>query len=166
MTTTFLLGGARSGKSRLAQRTAEACEGPLTYIATGEARDAEMAGRIASHRADRGPRWTTLECPIDVAGAVGAVREGAALVDCLTLWLSNIMLAGRDVETDVGELVGSLEQASVPLFIVSNEVGLGIVPETALGRTFRDEAGRLNQLIAAASARVLFVAAGFALPLK
>lgn len=166
MTTTLFLGGARSGKSRLAQEAAEACGGPLTYLATGEARDDEMADRIARHRADRGPRWATVECPIDLAGAIASLHHGAAVVDCLTLWLSNIMLAEREVDAHAAALVDVVRTAAVPLFIVSNEVGLGIVPDTPLGRAFRDEAGRLNQAVAAAADTVFFVAAGLALPLK
>ncbi len=166
MATTLFLGGARSGKSRLAQAAAEACAGPLTYLATGEARDEEMTDRIARHRADRGPRWTTVECPIDLPDAIAALQEGSAVIDCLTLWLTNVMLAGHDVGTATTAFVRAVELCPVPLFIVSNEVGLGIVPNTALGRVFRDEAGRLNQTVAAIADTVLFVAAGLALPLK
>lgn len=166
MAVTVFLGGARSGKSRLAQRAAEVSSGPLTYIATAEPRDAEMADRIARHRADRGRRWITLERPIDLADAIGSLEAGAAVIDCLTLWLTNVMLADLDVSAATDTLVAAIERSPVPLFIVSNEVGGGIVPETPLGRAFRDEAGRLNQAVAAAADVVLFVVAGLVLPLK
>ena len=163
---TLFLGGARSGKSRLAQRTAEMCPGPLTYVATGEAGDDEMAARIAQHQADRSERWRTLECPLELPAAINAVTDGALLVDCLTLWLSNLMLTGQPVETRTTELVSALEERALPVFLVSNEVGMGIVPDHPLGRAFRDEAGRLNQAVAAAADAVWFVIAGRGLPLQ
>ena len=168
MTTTLFLGGARSGKSRLAQEAAERCDGALLYLATGEAGDDEMADRIARHRAERGPRWRTVECPIALPRAIAAASPdaGALLVDCLTLWLSNLMLAGRDVAAARDDLIDALGATSTPVMVVSNEVGLGLVPETPLGRAFRDEAGRLNQAVAARADTVLFVAAGLSLPLK
>jgi len=165
-TTSLFLGGARSGKSRLAQAAAEACDGPLAYIATAEAGDAEMAERIARHRADRGARWTTIECPVALADTIAAHPDGAMLVDCLTLWLSNLMLGGHDVARHGEALVAAMAARRAPLFLVSNEVGLGLVPETPLGRAFRDEAGRLNQAVAAAAGSVTFVAAGLPLRMK
>ncbi|MEN2786592.1 bifunctional adenosylcobinamide kinase/adenosylcobinamide-phosphate guanylyltransferase [Sphingomonas qilianensis] len=165
-TTTMFLGGARSGKSRLAQAAAEACPGPLIYLATAQPFDAEMATRIAHHRADRGPRWATVECPLALPEAIGAVTEGAILIDCLTLWLSNLMLGEHDIAARSADLIGALDRATLPLFVVSNEVGLGIVPEYPLGRAFRDAAGRLNQAVAAQAHRVFFVAAGMVLPLQ
>ena len=162
---TLFLGGARSGKSRLAQAAAEALPGPLVYLATAEAGDDEMADRIARHRADRAERWRTVECPIDLPRAIGA-SDGVVLVDCLTLWLSNLMLGGHDVEAAGVALVTAVAAVRAPLFLVSNEVGLGLVPETPLGRSFRDAAGRLNQAVAAAATRVVFVAAGLPLTLK
>ena len=164
--TTLFLGGARSGKSRLAQQAAEACSGRLTYIATGEAGDDEMAARIARHQADRGERWRTIECPTGLPAAIGAVNDGAVLVDCLTLWLSNLMLAGQPVAARTTDLVSALDSCALPVFLVSNEVGLGIVPDHPLGRAFRDEAGRLNQAVAAAADAVWFVIGGRALPLQ
>lgn len=164
--TTLFLGGARSGKSRLAQQAAEAHAGSLTYIATAEAGDDEMAGRIARHQADRGARWRTVECPVELPAAISAVEDGAVLVDCLTLWLSNLMLAGHPVAARTNELATALDTCALPVFLVSNEVGLGIVPEHPLGRAFRDEAGRLNQSVAAAAGTVFFVAAGRVLPLQ
>ena len=167
MTITLFLGGARSGKSRLAQEAAERHDGPLTYLATGEAGDGEMAARIARHRADRGPRWTTVECPLDLPRAIREVPAGAAaiLVDCLTLWLSNLMMADRDLAAATADLIAALADARTPAMIVSNEVGLGIVPATPLGRAFRDEAGRLNQAVAARADVAVFVVAGLVLPL-
>jgi adenosylcobinamide kinase/adenosylcobinamide-phosphate guanylyltransferase len=164
--TTLFLGGARSGKSRLAQSTAEACTGPLLYVATAEAGDDEMAERIARHRADRGARWTTIDCPLALAETIAAHPLQPVLVDCLTLWLSNLMLGGHEVDRDVGALTSAIAARRAPLFLVSNEVGLGLVPETPLGRAFRDEAGRLNQAVAAAAGSVIFVAAGLALRMK
>lgn len=169
----LVLGGARSGKTAHALAVAEALGARRVYVATAEAGDAEMAARIARHRAERGAGWRTVEAPLALAGALaGGAAEGAAegadvlLVDCLTLWLSNLMLAGREVEAATGELLAALARAPAPVVLVSNEVGLGLVPETPLGRAFRDAQGRLNQRVAAAVARVDFVAAGIALPLK
>ena len=148
---TLILGGARSGKSLYAERLVEgaACAG--TYCATAEAGDREMAQRIAAHRARRGRFWRTVEEPLAVASVIAdeATAERPLLVDCLTLWLSNLLLAGRLVDEDA-----------------ANEVGLGLVPETPLGRQFRDAAGRLNQEIAAIADRVVFMAAGLPLVLK
>lgn len=166
--TLFLLGGARSGKSRLAQARAEALAGDLVFLATGQAFDAEMEDRIAGHRADRGPRWRTVEAPLDLPGAIRA--EGRAgrvlLADCLTLWASNLLLADRDMEAATADLVAAIGAASGPLILVANEVGLGIVPDNALARRFRDAAGRINQAVAAVAGEVLFVAAGLPLRLK
>ena len=164
--TTLFLGGARSGKSRLAQHTAEACGGALTYLATGEGRDTEMADRIARHRADRGPRWRTVECPLALPEAIMAVESGAILIDCLTLWLSNLMLAEQDVAARTRDLLAAIAAMPHPIVIVTNEVGLGIVPDHPLGRAFRDEAGRLNQAVAAQADAAYFVAAGLVLRLQ
>ena len=166
MITTLFLGGARSGKSRLAQAAAETCDDPLLYIATAEAGDAEMAERIARHRADRGDRWATVECPIELAAAIAAENDKVILVDCLTLWLSNLMLGGADLARHSDSLADAIAQHDAPLFLVSNEVGLGLVPETPLGRAFRDEAGRLNQRVAAMADSVILVAAGLPLRMK
>lgn len=166
--TLLVLGGTRSGKSRYAQQRAEACSGALTYIATAQAFDAEMTERIDNHRSDRGPRWTTLEAPINLPGAIGqASRDaGAVLVDCLTLWLSNLMLADMERDAQTAALIAAIQRCSCPLILVTNEVGLGIVPDNALARAFRDEAGHLNQAIAAAVHEVQFVAAGLPLRMK
>jgi adenosylcobinamide kinase/adenosylcobinamide-phosphate guanylyltransferase len=165
---TLVLGGARSGKSRFAEGLVETHAGPRVYLATAEAADAEMAGRIRRHRARRGAGWTTIEVPLDLAGALeSAGRDGAALlVDCLTLWLSNLIAAGRDVERETQVLLQALPRLGGSVVFVSNEVGLGIVPDNALARAFRDHAGRLHQSVAAASNRVYFVAAGLPLLMK
>ena len=166
--TLLVLGGARSGKSRFAQARAEAEEGALVYIATGQAFDTEMAERIERHRADRGPRWRTVEAPLALAGAIAAeARPGqVVLVDCLTLWASHLMLGEQDIEAETKRLAEAIRAARGPLIVVSNEVGLGIVPENALARRFRDVAGRINQAVAEIVAEAVFVAAGLPLRLK
>lgn len=166
--TTLILGGARSGKSRFAQGLAEQADGRLIYVATAGAYDAEMEDRIERHRLDRGKRWETVEEQYDLAGVIA--RRGLTgtvlLVDCLTLWLSNLMLAEKN-RTDASErLVAALERQEGHVIFVSNEVGWGIVPETPLGRAFRDEAGRLNQVLAAQADAVALVVAGLPLWLK
>lgn len=166
---TLVLGGARSGKSAFAEHLARETGLDRVYIATAEASDDEMVARIARHRADRATAgWRTIEEPLDLAGVL--CREAAPsrviLVDCLTLWLSNAMLAGQDVAQAHSGLIAALAAVGGPVVIVSNEVGLGLVPETALGRDFRDAQGRLNQAVAAAASTVLFVAAGLPLVLK
>ena len=165
MATTLILGGARSGKTSLALRRAEAGPGRPVMIATAEALDAEMAERIARHRAERGPDWRTVEAPLALAEALeGLAKDEIAVVDCLTLWLSNLMHAGRDPEAETLGLIKAL--AGREVILVSNEVGLGIVPEHPLGRRFRDAAGRMNQALAAAADNALFVVAGLPLVLK
>ncbi|QQN73351.1 bifunctional adenosylcobinamide kinase/adenosylcobinamide-phosphate guanylyltransferase [Croceicoccus sp. YJ47] len=168
MSALLVLGGARSGKSRHAQLWTEGTPGRLAYIATAQAFDAEMTDRIARHREDRGERWHTVEAPFDLSGAIGqaAVHHDAILVDCLTLWLSNCMLAERDIDAGTRALEQAIAACDVPIALVANEVGLSIVPDNALARRFRDEAGRLNQRIAAIADHVVFVAAGLPLPLK
>ena len=165
---TLVLGGARSGKSRHAERLIEAAAPHALYLATAEARDAEMAERIRHHRARRGARWTTLEEPYHLTDRLltEARPDRPILVDCLTLWLSNHLLAGHDVEAEVASLAAALPRLGGPVVLVANEVGLGIVPENALARAFRDHAGRLNQAVAAAAQRVVFIAAGLPLVLK
>jgi adenosylcobinamide kinase / adenosylcobinamide-phosphate guanylyltransferase len=163
---TLVLGGARSGKSRFAETLLAERSGARLYLATADAGDAEMAARIQKHRARRGPGWRVVEAPLDVAGAIAKAGEAAVLLDCLTLWLSNLMAAGRDVEADTEELCQVLSGAKAPVVVVSNEVGLGIVPDNTLAREFRDHAGRLNQRVAALADRVYFLAAGLPLILK
>ena len=165
---TLVLGGARSGKSRHAEALCEAAAASGTYCATATAGDAEMAARIAAHRARRGPFWRTIEAPLDLAGAIrdASAPHAPLLVDCLTLWLSNLMLAGRDPEAEAAALEAACAGLAGPVVLVANEVGLGIVPDNALARAFRDAAGRLNQRMAARADRVVFVAAGLPLVLK
>jgi adenosylcobinamide kinase/adenosylcobinamide-phosphate guanylyltransferase len=163
----LVLGGARSGKSRHAEALVTALPPPWLYIATGEPRDNEMAARIAAHRARRGVQWRTVEAPRDLAGALASAPAGAAvLVDCLTLWLSNVMLAGADVEVEIARLERALADRGGHTVLVANEVGLGIVPDNALARRFRDAAGRLNQRLAAAADRVVLLVAGVPVKVK
>jgi adenosylcobinamide kinase/adenosylcobinamide-phosphate guanylyltransferase len=143
-----------------------ACPAPWLYVATAEAHDDEMAERIATHRARRGADWRTVDAPRDLAGALASASAGAVLVDCLTLWLSNLMLADADIAAETARLEEALTRAVVPVVLVSNEVGLGIVPENALARRFRDAQGRLNQQIAARADRVVMMVAGLPLVVK
>jgi adenosylcobinamide kinase / adenosylcobinamide-phosphate guanylyltransferase len=168
LATTLVLGGARSGKSAFAERMVAESSLARVYLATATAGDGEMSERIAHHRNRRGPDWTTVEEPIALIDVLTQIsRPGSAvLVDCLTLWLSNLMLAGRDPDIEGKRLVGFLDVAANPIVLVSNEVGLGIVPESRLGRDFRDAQGRLNQLVAAVVPNVVFIAAGLPLWLK
>jgi adenosylcobinamide kinase / adenosylcobinamide-phosphate guanylyltransferase len=164
---TLVLGGARSGKSRYAEALVEAAAPRGLYCATAEAGDDEMRTRITAHRARRGPFWQTIEAPLNLTGAIAeASPDRPLLIDCLTLWLSNLLLAGCPLAADFATLRASLRDAAGPIVLVANEVGLGLVPKTPLGRRFRDEAGRLNQSMAAIADRVVFVAAGLPLVLK
>lgn len=166
---TLVLGGARSGKSRHAQELAEArAPGRLVFVATAQAFDAEMADRIARHRADRDGRWETVEAPLDLAQALDALDgpDTAVLVDCLTLWASNLLLAEEPWEQRLDALLAAIARFSGRIVLVSNEVGLGIVPDNALARRFRDMAGTINQQVAAHVDRVRFMAAGLSIDLK
>lgn len=164
MALTFLIGGARSGKSTMALRLASAFAGPVAVIATAEARDDDMAGRIAEHRAARPSTWTTIEEPLDLARAVDAVGEGTfVLLDCLTLWVSNALEAGRpdgELVAEAAALASTLAARRTPSVVVSNEVGLGIVPANALARRYRDLLGRVNAAVAAVADRSFLVVAG------
>lgn len=170
MTTTLVLGGARSGKSAYAQARAEAAAGDVgrpIMIVTAQAFDDEMRARIARHRADRDDRWATREAPIDLVGAISSLEASdVAVVDCLTLWLSNQMAVDADIEAASTALVKAAASTPARLWLVSNEVGWGIVPDNALARQFRDQAGRLHQKLAAAADEAVLVVAGLPLTLK
>ncbi|MGY4290483.1 adenosylcobinamide kinase/adenosylcobinamide-phosphate guanylyltransferase [Bradyrhizobium sp. LM2.7] len=167
MAVILITGGARSGKSKRAEARARAFPGRPVYVATAEALDAEMEERIATHRARRGTDWIEREVPLDLAQALVATDGGGArLVDCLTLWLSNLLHAERDWEREVTELAGVLPRFKSPVLLVTNEVGLGIVPDNALARCFRDAAGIMNQIIADVADEVEFVVAGLPMRLK
>jgi adenosylcobinamide kinase / adenosylcobinamide-phosphate guanylyltransferase len=164
---TLVLGGARSGKSAHAERLVTAHPGPWHYLATAEPLDAEMADRIARHQARRGAGWITRQVPLELADALDGTEPGRALlVDCLTLWLSNLMLAGGDVDAESDRLAAALTRPRGPWVAVSNEVGLGIVPDNALARRFRDAAGRLNQRVAALADAVVLTVAGIPVQVK
>ena len=173
---TLVLGGARAGKSSFAERCVldAARDGRALYVATTDAAlslrhgDADMLARIAIHRAQRGAGWETIEAPHDLPAVLAATRTDPRpmLADCLTLWLTNLMLADRDVAGEAASLLAAFDDRAAPLVLVANEVGLGVVPDNPLGRRFRDEAGRLNQRVATRADRVVFVAAGLPLTLK
>ncbi|MGT2439462.1 bifunctional adenosylcobinamide kinase/adenosylcobinamide-phosphate guanylyltransferase [Bradyrhizobium betae] len=167
MAVILITGGARSGKSKRAETRTRAFPGQPVYVATAEALDAEMEARIATHRARRGTDWVEREVPLDLVPALAASDGGGArLVDCLTLWLSNLMHAERNWEREVTELAGALPRLESPVVLVTNEVGLGIVPDNALARSYRDAAGIMNQTIAAIADEVEFVVAGLPMKLK
>ncbi len=163
---TLVLGGARSGKSARALQLA--AKSPHTFVATAEALDDEMAERIALHQSERDQSWSLVEAPLDLADAIlqHSAPDAIVLVDCLTLWLSNIMHAGHDCADETVKLVAALASAKGSVVLVSNEVGMGLAPDNALGRRFRDEQGRLNRRVAEHSTVVEFVAAGLPLKLK
>ena len=163
---TFVIGGARSGKSRYAESLIAALPPPWNYVATAEAADSEMTARISAHRERRGANWRTIEAPRELQAALAACGAGPVLVDCLTLWLSNLMLAEMEIEQEIEKLEAALAAAAAPVVVVANEVGLGIVPSFPLGRRFRDMQGILNQRIAARADRVVLMVAGLPLALK
>ena len=162
---TLVLGGARSGKSAYAEALIEAHPGPWLYLATAQAFDDEMVDRIAQHRARRAGAWHTRDVPLALPEAV-AEAEGPVLVDCLTLWLTNLILAEADLDHATERLLAACADAPGPLVLVGNEVGLGIVPHNALARRFRDAAGRLHQRLAARADRVVLTVAGLPLIVK
>lgn len=167
-TVTLVLGGARSGKSQYAEKLIAASGLIPVYLATAAALDGEMGERIAHHRDRRGAEWLTIEEQFALVETIAreARPDRILLVDCLTLWLSNITFADRDIPAEQARLVAQLGECAGPVILVSNEIGLGLVPETALGRRFRDAQGRLNQAVAEVATRVVFVAAGLPLVLK
>jgi adenosylcobinamide kinase/adenosylcobinamide-phosphate guanylyltransferase len=163
----LILGGARSGKSMFAERLATTANRPRAYVATSQAFDTEMEAKIAKHRQDRGPDWHTIEAPLDLEAALAEVSSNSiVMIDCLTLWLSNQMLAEADIDAEITKLLTVLSATPNPVICVSNEVGMGLVPDTPLGRQFRDHQGRLNHKIAEQSDLAVFVAAGLPLVLK
>jgi adenosylcobinamide kinase/adenosylcobinamide-phosphate guanylyltransferase len=163
----LVTGGARSGKSTRAEARARAFPGRPVYVATAEALDAEMRERIAKHRARRGNEWLECETPLELVTALAETDgQGARLVDCLTLWLSNLMHAERDWEREAILLAEMLARQNSPVVLVTNEVGLGIVPDNALARRFRDAAGILNQMVARVADEVEFVVAGLPMRVK
>ncbi len=166
--TTFILGGARSGKSGYGEKLVLNTKLHPVYIATAQAHDDEMRTRIAEHKNRRNTNWTTIEEPLALCEVLSnhATPANALLVDCLTLWLSNLMMAGKDIEEEAARLVGLIPELAGPVVFVSNEIGMGLVPETSVGRTFRDHQGRLNQRIARVADSVQFIAAGYPLILK
>jgi adenosylcobinamide kinase/adenosylcobinamide-phosphate guanylyltransferase len=164
---TLVLGGARSGKSAYAEKLITAHSPPWTYIATAEVLDDEMRARVEAHRIRRGEEWRTLEAPQELTNAIAAApRDCPLLIDCLTLWLSNRLLAGADFSADRAALVEALSLRAAPTVAVSSEVGLSIVPDNALARAFRDAAGELHQGVAKLAARVALVAAGYPIMVK
>jgi adenosylcobinamide kinase/adenosylcobinamide-phosphate guanylyltransferase len=164
---TLVLGGARSGKSRYAEAITMASPQPWIYIATAEPFDDEMLARIAEHRSRRGDEWQTVDAPTDLAGAIeDAPRDHTVLVDCLTLWLNNLMFRKINIEMAIENLEAALAEREAPTVLVSNEVGFGIVPDNAEARRFRDLQGRLNQRIAAMAGRVVLMVAGIPMFVK
>ncbi len=161
----FILGGARSGKSTRALTLADN-HPPKVFVATAEALDDEMAERIRLHQAERGPDWALIEAPVDIAQVIAAQTEGVLVIDCLTLWLSNLMHHERDLAAATTELLDALKATPARIILVSNEVGLSIAPENALARRFRDAQGRLNQQVAATADHVELIAAGLPITLK
>jgi adenosylcobinamide kinase / adenosylcobinamide-phosphate guanylyltransferase len=181
MTRTLVLGGARSGKSAHAEQLAAGSGKSVVVIATAQAGDAEMAARIACHRQQRNAAWTTVEECFDLGGAIArcSAPDRLVLVDCMTVWLSNLLFSEPQEFPEIGEvippdcfheqrarLLQALQQATGDVILVSNEVGMGVVPQGAVSRWFVDEAGRLNQAVAAICERAIFVAAGLPLALK
>jgi adenosylcobinamide kinase / adenosylcobinamide-phosphate guanylyltransferase len=164
---TLLLGGARSGKSALALELASSWGGPVTVIATAEARDEEMAERIEVHRAERPGEWETVEEPLALEPALASAHvDAAVIVDCLSLWVANLLERGEDAELRSAAAADAAQARSAPTIVVSNEVGLGVVPPSELGRRYRDVLGRVNQHWAAAADEAALVVAGRKLPLQ
>ena len=167
MTISFFIGGARSGKSKSAEIHTLKFGLPATYIATCEVLDEEMAQRVKKHQARRDESWSTLFTPLKLADEIKKIGSNKPiLVDCLTLWLSNHLLKNNDLEREIDELANSLKNSNANIVLVSNEVGTGIVPDNALAREFRDNAGFMNQKIASVSDEVYWVVAGIQTQIK
>lgn len=163
----LFLGGASSGKSALAERLVKSQPGPHVYLATAQALDNEMRLKILKHRTDRGSEWKTIEAPLDLDGALAKIPSGGCvLVDCVTFWLSNHLLAESSIRTETAALIAALKGCRAPVVLVSNEVGQGVVPDNSLGRKFRDAQGVLNQQLAAEAELVVLATAGLPLVLK
>lgn len=164
---TLITGGARAGKSRFAQKRALALFGlRVSVIATAEPNDEEMRLRIARHKAERPPSWETLEEPLEVGGAFSRAENDAVLLDCVTLWVANLMGAGWKVEAAVEDLLSRFHSGGRRLIVVSNEVGLGLVPEQPLARSYRDQLGMVNQMLAGEASEVWFMVSGLPLHIK
>ncbi|WP_299353846.1 bifunctional adenosylcobinamide kinase/adenosylcobinamide-phosphate guanylyltransferase [uncultured Shimia sp.] len=165
--TTFILGGAASGKSTYAEHLVVATGKPRVYLATSQAYDAEMEDKISRHQTSRGPDWETVECPFELAKALAKIRaDQVALVDCATMWLSNHLLKDHDLEAESGLLLRAIVACKGQVVIVSNEVGMGVVPDNALARKFRNVQGKLNQQISEISETAILVVAGLPMALK
>ncbi|MCH4089727.1 bifunctional adenosylcobinamide kinase/adenosylcobinamide-phosphate guanylyltransferase [Acetobacter sp.] len=162
----LVLGGVRSGKSRYAESVVKRFPAPWIYLATGRAWDDEMQERIVRHQADRGEGWLTVEEPLELVDALVAAGDVPVLVDCLTLWLTNLLMAERDISIEKQRLLIALSRRKALTVLVGNEVGLGIVPENALARRFRDEAGWLHQAVAAQAEKVVLCVAGIPCVIK
>jgi len=164
---TFILGGASSGKSAYAERMTLATNLKPVYLATAQGQDGEMSDKIKRHQARRGPEWRLIEAPLDLSSALQPLSEShVVLLDCLTLWLSNLLEANADIEAETEHILSVIQNSATHIIAVSNELGLGLVPATPLGRAFRDAQGLLNQRFAEAAGTVTFVAAGLPLSLK
>ncbi len=163
----LVLGGANSGKSLFAETLVRQSERPRRYIATAQAWDDEMRAKIAAHQTQRGPDWTTVEAPLDLASAILLAQpDEIVLLDCVTLWLTNLIIAEQDISLSSKSLCAALTQASCPIVVVSNEVGQGITPDNAMARAFVKYQGNLNQALAATALEVFFVTAGIPQKIK
>lgn len=164
---TLVTGGAKSGKSRFAEGLVVGSDQPRVYIATAQVWDDEMRVKVNTHRADRGPDWQTIEAPRDLGAALATVPKGAVvLLDCATMWLTNVMLADGDIDAEAETLLAALTACSAPVVVVTNELGWSIVPDNALARRFQNAQGRINQQLAAQADLVVTVISGLPLVLK
>lgn len=162
----FILGGAKSGKSQYAEAQIATYPQPWIYLATGQAWDDEMKSKIIEHQQRRGTGWVTIEEPIEIAKYLSQTNESPILIDCLTLWLTNLMMDNRKIQDETQKLIGSLQSHQGDIFIVSNEVGQGIVPADPMTRDFRNYAGKLHQEIAKIADKFTFIVAGYPIQMK